>query len=177
MPLFSINSTKPTVPNSGNYWLAPDSNVIGNVEIQNLVSIWFGSTVRGDNDHISIGLGSNIQENCVLHTDKGFPLKVGKECTIGHKAILHGCSVGDGSLIGMGAIILNGAFIGKNCLIGAGTLVPENKVIPDGSLYLGSPCRFVRELSESEKNDLISTAIHYQENMKRYKDNLKTLRY
>ena len=97
------------------------------------------------------------------------------ECTIGHKAILHGCSVGDGSLIGMGAIILNGAIIGKNCLIGAGTLVPENKVIPDGSLYVGSPCRFVRKLSEPEKNDLILTAINYQENMKRYKHNLKKL--
>ncbi|MDC0108369.1 gamma carbonic anhydrase family protein [Paracoccaceae bacterium] len=175
MTLFSLNSIKPNVPDSDSFWLAPDSNVIGNVEIQDLVSIWFGSTVRGDNDHISIGPGSNIQENCVLHTDKGFPLTVGMECTIGHKAILHGCSVGDGSLIGMGAIILNGAIIGKNCLIGAGTLVPENKVIPDGSLYVGSPCRFVRKLSETEKNDLILTAINYQENMKRYKHNLKKL--
>ena len=165
MPIFSIKEKRPSIPCGGNTWIAPDANVIGEVIINDFVSVWFNSTLRGDNDVIFVGEGSNIQENCVLHTDVGFPLHIGKNCTIGHKAILHGCKIGSGSLVGMGAIILNGATIGKNCLVGAGSLVPEGMEIADGTLYLGSPCRLARDLSEEEKKNLILTAKQYQKNM------------
>ena len=175
MPIFSIKGQKPFLPESGNVWVAPDSNLIGQVILNNFVSVWFNSTLRGDNDLIVVGEGSNIQENCVLHTDTGFPLHIGENCTIGHKAILHGCKIGSGSLIGMGSIILNGANIGKNCLIGAGSLVPEGMEIADGTLHLGSPSRFKRNLSEGEKKNLILTAKQYQKNMASYKTSLKKI--
>ena len=175
MPIFSIKGQKPFLPKSGNVWVAPDSNLIGEVILNNFVSVWFNSTLRGDNDLIVVGEGSNIQENCVLHTDRGFPLHIGENCTIGHKAILHGCKIGSGSLIGMGSIILNGANIGKNCLIGAGSLVPEGMEIADGTLHLGSPSRFKRNLSEGEKKNLILTAKQYQKNMASYKTSLKKI--
>ena len=175
MPIFSIKGQKPFLPESGNFWVAPDSNLIGEVILNNFVSVWFNSTLRGDNDLIVVGEGSNIQENCVLHTDTGFPLHIGENCTIGHKAILHGCKIGSGSLIGMGSIILNGANIGKNCLIGAGSLVPEGMEIADGTLHLGSPSRFKRNLSEEEKKNLILTAKQYQKNMASYKTSLKKI--
>ena len=175
MPIFSIKGKRPSITRSGNTWIAPDANVIGEVIIHDFVSVWFNSTLRGDNDVIFVGEGSNIQENCVLHTDVGFPLRIGKNCTIGHKAILHGCKIGSGSLVGMGAIILNGVTIGKNCLIGAGSLVPEGVEIADGTLYLGSPCRFARNLSEEEKKNLVLTAKQYQKNMALYKSTLKKI--
>jgi carbonic anhydrase/acetyltransferase-like protein (isoleucine patch superfamily) len=173
MPIFSIKNKKPKLSTSNNFWIAPDANLIGDITIKELVSVWFNSNLRGDNDCITIGKGTNIQENCVLHVDKGYPLDVGENCTIGHRVILHGCKIGHGSLIGMGAIVLNGAVIGKNCLIGAGSLVPEGKKVPDGSLFLGSPSRFFRNLSEDEKKDLILTAKHYQKQMHLYKNSLK----
>ena len=132
-------------------------------------SIWYGAVARGDNEQIIIGEGSNVQEHSMLHTDPGFPLTIGKDCTIGHRAIIHGCTIGDNSLIGMGAIILNGAKIGKNCLIGAGALVSEGKEIPDGSMVLGMPGKVVRELTEPQIKGLTMSAQAYQANMRRFK--------
>ena len=136
-------------------WVAPNANVIGNVTLAEGSSVWFGSTLRGDNEPIVVGARSNVQENCVLHTDMGFPLTVGADVTVGHKAMLHGCTIGDGSLIGMGATVLNGAVIGAGCLIGAGALITEGKVIPDGSLVMGAPGKVVRELDAAARDKLL----------------------
>ena len=136
-------------------------------------SVWFGSTIRGDNEQIEIGSGSNVQENSVFHTDLGFPLTIGENVTIGHKVMLHGCTIGDNSLIGMGATILNGAKIGKNCLIGAGALVTEGKDIPDGSMVLGAPGKVVRELDDATIKGLHASAVHYQQNAARFLTGLK----
>jgi len=141
---------------------------MGAVEIGEDVGIWFNAVLRGDNEFIRVGRGSNIQENCVLHTDMGFPLSIGEGCTIGHKAMLHGCTIGDNSLIGMGATVLNGAVIGKNCLIGAGALVTERKIIPDNSMVLGSPGKVVRELDDAAITMLRLSAAHYIDNAKRF---------
>ena len=172
MTLYALGDTQPTLPEGDDYWIAPDANVIGNVVLETAASIWFGCTLRGDNEKIVIGEGSNVQENTVMHTDPGCPLIIGKGCTIGHKAMLHGCIVGDNSLIGMGATILNGAKIGKNCLIGANALITENKEIPDGSLVMGSPGKVVRQLGEAAIEGLRKSAAHYQENMRRFKNEL-----
>lgn len=154
-------------------WVAPDANVIGRVVMEALSSIWFGCTIRGDNEPIVIGRGTNVQENTVFHTDPGCPLTLGENVTVGHKAMLHGCTVGDGSLIGMGATVLNGAVIGKGCLIGAGALVTEGKVIPDGSMVLGAPGKVVRDLDAARQAALIASARHYQENAQRFMSGLK----
>lgn len=175
MTLYALDGIAPTVPENGDYWVAPTADVMGNVTLGSAASVWFGAVIRGDNDKITVGEGSNIQENSVLHTDPGFPLTIGKNCTIGHKAILHGCTIGENSLIGMGATVLNGAIIGKNCLIGAGALVTEGKVIPDGSLVVGAPARVVRELDAAAIQGLKGSALHYQENMRRFKAGLTTL--
>ncbi|MEM8979227.1 MAG: gamma carbonic anhydrase family protein [Pseudomonadota bacterium] len=156
-------------------WVAPDANVIGNIILAAQSSVWFGATLRGDNEVIELGAGSNVQEACVLHTDMGYPLTIGRDCTIGHSAILHGCTIGDESLIGMGATVLNGARIGKNCLIGAGALVTEGKEIPDGSLVLGSPARVVKALGDSAIAGLKASALGYQMNAKRFVQDLKAL--
>jgi carbonic anhydrase/acetyltransferase-like protein (isoleucine patch superfamily) len=153
-------------------WIAPGCHVIGNVTVMDLASVWFGTTIRGDNERITIGVGSNVQENCVLHTDMGFPLDIGINCTIGHKAMLHGCTIGDNSLIGMGATVLNGAIIGKNCLIGAGALITEGKVIADGSLVMGIG-KIVRDLDAAAIAGLTSSAINYQQNAARFRAGLK----
>lgn len=153
-------------------WIAPGCHVIGNVTVMDLASVWFGTTIRGDNERITIGVGSNVQENCVLHTDMGFPLDIGINCTIGHKAMLHGCTIGDNSLIGMGATVLNGAIIGKNCLIGAGALITEGKVIPDGSLVMGIG-KIVRDLDAAAIAGLTSSAVNYQQNAARFRAGLK----
>lgn len=155
-------------------WIAPGCHVIGKVTIAAKASVWFGSTLRGDNERITVGAGSNVQENCVLHTDMGFPLMIGENCTIGHKAMLHGCTIGRNSLIGMGATVLNGAVIGDNCLIGAGALITEGKVIPDGSLVM-SIGKIVRELDASAIQGLTASALHYQENAARYRAGLKEI--
>lgn len=156
-------------------WVAPDANVIGAVTLGAGVGIWFGTTLRGDNERITVGAGSNLQENCICHTDMGFPLVIGADCTIGHKAMLHGCTIGDGSLVGMGATILNGAVIGRGCLIGAGALVPEGKSIPDGSLVMGMPGKVVRELDETAREALLAAARQYRENAARFRAGLRAI--
>lgn len=156
-------------------WIAPDANVIGKVALAGGASIWFGSTLRGDNEWITIGAGSNVQENSIMHTDMGFPLTIGENCTIGHRAMLHGCTIGDGSLIGMGATILNGAVIGKGCLIGAGALITEGKIIPDGALVMGAPGKVVRELDAEAQQGLLKSAEGYQANMRRFRAGLQAI--
>ena len=155
------------------HYVAHNATVIGSVEIHDRASIWFNVVIRGDNDLITIGDGSNIQDGSVLHTDPGFELKVGRNVTVGHQAMLHGCEVGDGSLVGIGAVVLNGAKIGKGCLIGANALVPEGMEIPDGSLVVGSPAKVKRQLSDEQQQGLLDNAAHYVENMRRYRNDLK----
>lgn len=154
-------------------WVAPDANIIGKVVLEAFANVWFGVTMRGDNEEIRVGAGSNVQENCVLHTDMGFPLTIGANCTIGHKAMLHGCTIGAGSLIGMGATILNGAKIGRGCLIGAGALVTEGKEIPDGSLVMGAPGKVVRMLDEAARERLLKSAEGYRRNAVRFEKGLR----
>ena len=173
MTLYALADVTPSVAEDA--WVAPDANVIGNVLLGPRSSVWFCSTLRGDNELIEVGAGSNVQENCVFHTDIGYPLSIGENCTIGHKVMLHGCTIGDNSLIGMGATILNGAKIGKNCLIGAGALITENKVIPDGSLVMGAPGKVIRELDAAAIKMLTGSALHYSENAARFRRDLKPL--
>ena len=154
------------------YFIADNATVIGSVVLEQNASIWFNAVLRGDNDVITVGENSNVQDGSVLHTDGGFPLTIGKNVTIGHKVMLHGCIIGDNSLIGINAVVLNGAKIGKNCLIGANALIPEGKVIPDGSLVMGSPGKVVREMSADQVKGLELSALHYVENFKRYKKDL-----
>ena len=154
------------------YFIADNATVIGSVVLEQNASIWFNAVLRGDNDVITVGENSNVQDGSVLHTDGGFPLKIGKNVTIGHKVMLHGCVIGDNSLIGINAVVLNGAKIGKNCLIGANALIPEGKVIPDGSLVMGSPGKVVREMTADQIKGLELSALHYVENFKRYKKEL-----
>jgi len=168
--IYDLDGSAPDV--DAGAWIAPGCHVIGNVTVMDLASVWFGTTIRGDNERITIGVGSNVQENCVLHTDMGFPLDIGINCTIGHKAMLHGCTIGDNSLIGMGATVLNGAIIGKNCLIGAGALITEGKVIPDRSLVMGIG-KIVRDLDAAAIAGLTSSAINYQQNAARFRAGLK----
>jgi len=154
------------------YFIADNATVIGSVVLEQNSSIWFNTVLRGDNDVITVGENSNVQDGSVLHTDGGFPLTIGKNVTIGHKVMLHGCVIGDNSLIGINAVVLNGAKIGKNCLIGANALIPEGKVIPDGSLVMGSPGKVVREMTADQIKGLELSALHYVENFKRYKKEL-----
>ena len=155
-----------------NYFIADSASVIGSVVMHQNASIWFGAVLRGDNDVITIGENSNVQDLSVLHVDPGFPLTIGKNVTVGHKVMLHGCEIGDNSLVCINSVILNGAKIGKNCLIGANSLISENKVIPDGSLVMGSPGKVVKQLSEDQMKGLEMSALHYVENFKRYKRDL-----
>jgi len=173
MSLYALAEIAPQVDATA--WVAPGSHIVGDIVLEQNTSVWFGCTLRGDNERITIGAGSNVQENCVMHTDMGFPLTVGAGCTIGHKAMLHGCVIGENSLIGMGATVLNGAVIGKNCLIGAGALITEGKVIPDGSLVMGAPGKVVRELDENAINGLRASALHYQENAARFRRDLRAV--
>ena len=171
MPLYELDGRRPTVAEDA--WIAPDANIIGDVVIEEGASVWFGCTLRGDNEQIVIGKGSNVQESTVMHTDPGFALIIGENCTIGHKAMLHGCRIADGALIGMGATVLNGARIGRNCLIGAGALITEGKDIPDGSLVMGAPGKIVRELDPVAVKGLEMSARHYQDNMRRFRAGLR----
>jgi len=173
MTEFILGEASPEVPDNGEYWVAPTACVIGNVMLKKNASIWFGAVLRGDNDPIVVGENSNVQDHAVLHTDAGFPLEVGADVTIGHRAMIHGAIIGAGSLIGIGAILLNGARIGRNCIIGAGALVTEGKTIPDGALAVGAPARVVREVTEAERAMLAASARHYVENWKRYRLQLK----
>jgi carbonic anhydrase/acetyltransferase-like protein (isoleucine patch superfamily) len=158
----------------GEHWIAPGAHVIGSVILGHDVSIWFNSIVRGDNDLITIGDNSQVQDCCVLHADPGFPLTLGKNVSIGHNSMIHGCSIDDGSLIGINSVVLNGARIGKNCLIGANSLITERKVIPDGVMVMGSPGKVVRELRPEEINFLMQTANDYAARAKMYSRELKT---
>ncbi len=171
--IYALGDIEPTI--APDAWVAPDANVIGRVVLGPQVSVWFGATLRGDNEEIAIGEGSNVQENAVLHTDIGFPLTVGRNCTIGHKAMLHGCTIGDGTLIGMGATILNGARIGRGCLIGACALVTEGKDIPDFSLVMGAPGRVVRTLDADAQERLLRSAEGYRKAMARFRSGLRAL--
>ena len=168
MALYALDGVAPVLPAVGRFWIAPDAQVVGRIELADEASVWFGAVLRGDNERIFVGPRSNVQDGCVLHTDLGFPLDIGADCTIGHKAILHGCTIGDGSLVGMGATILNGAKIGLNCLVGAGALVTEGKSFPDGSLIVGSPARVVRPLDAAAVEGLKAAAARYVANWRRF---------
>lgn len=175
MTIYSLDDRMPQLPAVGKFWIADNAVIVGDIVISEDVGIWFGSVLRGDNEQIFIGARSNIQDQCMLHTDMGFPLKIGEGCTIGHQAILHGCIIGDNSLIGMGATILNGAVIGENCLIGANALVPENKIIPDNSLVVGMPAKVVRTLDVSSAEALRAAADDYVQNWKRFATGMRQL--
>ncbi len=171
---YSLDQQAPEVGKAA--WIAPSADVIGKVVIEDEVSIWFGAVLRGDTEMIWVGHGSNVQDNAVLHTDTGHPLLIGANCTIGHRAMLHGCTIGEGTLIGMGATVLNGAKIGKGCLIGACALITEGKEIPDGSLVMGAPGRVVRHLDAAAQADLLKSAEGYRAKAKRYVASLKQIR-
>ena len=163
-----------TVETDGdNYWIAPTAVLIGSVTLGRNASIWWNSVLRADNEPIVVGENSNIQDGCVLHTDPGYPLTVGKAATIGHMVMLHGCTIGDGTLVGIGSVILNGTKIGRNCVIGASTLIAENKEIPDNSLVVGSPGRVIRTLNEEQIAKVAQAATGYVERWKQYKRELK----
>jgi carbonic anhydrase/acetyltransferase-like protein (isoleucine patch superfamily) len=168
--IYALDGVAPAIDPTA--WIAPGAHLIGKVTIGAAASVWFGAVLRGDNEPITVGAGSNIQENAVLHTDWGFPLTIGANCTIGHKAMLHGCMIGEGTLIGMGAVVLNGARIGKGCLIGACALITEGKEIPDGSLVMGSPGRVVRSLDDVARAKLLDSALGYARNAARFRAGL-----
>jgi carbonic anhydrase/acetyltransferase-like protein (isoleucine patch superfamily) len=171
---YALGNVSPTLHPEG-CWIAPSADVIGNVRLERNASVWFAAVLRGDNDPIIIGEDSNIQDGCIMHTDPGFAMIVGRGCTVGHRAILHGCIIGDNSLIGMGATVLTGARIGKSCLIGANALVTEGKEIPDGSMVLGAPGKIIRQLSEDEIRRNAKAAAHYVANWQRFTKELRAL--
>ena len=173
MPVYVLDGHSPQFDHRASNWIAPDATLIGKVRLGENAGIWFGVIARGDNELIHIGKDTNVQEHCVLHTDIGFPLTIGEGCTIGHRAMLHGCTIGENSLIGIGAILLNGAKIGKNSLVGAGSLVTEGKEFPDNSLIVGSPARVVRELSAEQIEKLRLSAQSYVINGQRYQRGLE----
>ena len=174
MPIFSLNERRVEFRGAHHY-IAYDATLAGSIILENEVNIWFGVVIRADNDQVHIGEETNIQDGSVLHCDPGFPLTVGKRVTVGHKVMLHGCTVGDGSLIGINSVVMNGAKIGKSALIGANTLIAEGKEIPDGVLVLGSPGKIVRELKQEEKDYLLKIAAGYVERSRFYKTNLKQI--
>ena len=176
MPVYSLGEKKPQLPENNLYWVAPDAHVIGNVILGKDVGIWFGSVLRGDNDIIKIGEETNIQENTIIHVDPDCPVTIGDNCTIGHNAIIHGCTIGNNSLVGMGATILNNAKIGNNCLVGAGALVTENKEFPDGWLIVGSPAKAVRELSQEMIENMTRSSKHYVANFKKFAEEMKEIK-
>ena len=173
MAIYQLDSLSPSIASSA--WVADSAQVIGNVELADNVSVWFGVVIRGDTETIRIGQGTNIQDGSVLHADVGKPLTIGAHVTVGHKVMLHGCTIGDGSLIGIGAIVLNGAKVGKGCIVGAGALVTEGKEFPDGSMIIGSPAKAVRELSAEQQAQLQMSALHYIENSHRFQNGLKKI--
>jgi carbonic anhydrase/acetyltransferase-like protein (isoleucine patch superfamily) len=171
MAIYALGDTQPILPGEGDYWVAPDAQVMGNVKLEKNASVWFNAVLRGDNELITIGENSNVQDGSVLHTDMGSPLTIEKDVTIGHMVMLHGCTIGEGSLVGIGSIILNNTKIGKGCLIGANTLIAENKEIPDYSMVLGAPGKVVRTLEKEQYEALRLSA----ENWKRYAGGLKKI--
>ena len=171
MAIYQLNGIAPKLAEGA--WVAESAEVMGQVVLGQNVSIWFGSILRGDSEMISIGDGSNVQDACVLHADEGVPVVIGNHVSLGHRVMLHGCHIDDGSLIGIGAVVLNRARIGKNCLVGAGSLVTEGKEFPEGSMIMGSPAKIVRPLTQEEIQGLQRIALHYVENAERFRDGLK----
>ena len=171
MAIYQLGALAPRIADTA--WVADSAVVIGNVELADEASIWFGATLRGDTETLTIGRRSNVQDGSVLHADEGFPLVLGEGVTVGHQAMLHGCSVGDGSLVGIQAVVLNGARIGRHCLVAAGAVVTEGKEFPDGSLIMGAPARVVRPLTPEQIDGLKESAQHYVENARRYRDELQ----
>lgn len=175
MPLYALGDAQPKTPDTGRYWIAPDAQVIGNVILGDDVGIWFGAVLRGDNEPMTIGARTNIQDGVVIHSDPGAPATIGEGCTIGHRAIVHGCVIGDNSLVGMGAIMLNGSKIGNNCLVGAGALVTEGKSFPDNSMIVGSPARAIRTLDDKMIAMISGAANHYVKRSQEYAKGLKRI--
>ncbi len=173
MAIYSINDKTPEIATDA--WVAPGAVIIGDVQLRSKSSVWFGAVIRADNDSVVIGEGSNIQDGSIIHIDPGYPLRLHEKVTVGHKVMLHGCTVKDRSLIGIGSILLNGCVIGKNSIVGANTLIPEGKEYPDGVLILGSPGKVVRELTEEQQQSLEDAAQHYIANAKMYRNGLKTV--
>lgn len=172
MSIYKLGNFEPEFPQSGNYWVAPNAILIGKVILHENASIWWNAVLRGDNEPIIIGENTNIQDGSILHNDAGIGLTIGKNVTVGHKVMLHGCEIGDNSLIGINSVILNNAKIGKNCIIGANSLIAEGKEIPDNSLVMGSPGKIIRQLNDEQIKKLELSALHYVENYKRYKNTL-----
>ena len=172
MALFTLDDISVDTPENNNFWIAPNATVIGNVKIEEDASVWFNAVIRGDNERIMIGRGSNVQDGCVLHSDPGFPLTIGEDCTIGHMAMLHGCSIGKGALIAIGATVLNGAVIGEYSIIGAHALIPEGKVIPPRSVVMGAPGKVVREATNADIEQNQRTSSNYQRNWRRFSNGM-----
>ncbi|MGP1628693.1 MAG: gamma carbonic anhydrase family protein [Giesbergeria sp.] len=173
MAVYELDGAEPQIAPSA--WVADSAQVIGKVALHEDASVWFGTVVRGDTESITVGAGSNVQDASVLHADFGQPLVIGERVTIGHKVMLHGCTIGDESLIGIGAVVLNGARIGKNCLVGAGALVTEGKEFPDGSMIIGSPAKVVRQLTPEQMQGLRVSAQHYVDNARRFRSGLRRI--
>ena len=168
MPIYALDGIAPQLPGEGKYWVAPDAHVIGDVIVEEDVGIWFGAVLRGDNEPMRIGARTNIQDGAMVHTDRGLPLSIGSDCTVGHHAIIHGCTIGNGVLIGMGATILNNAKIGDGSIVGANALVTEGKEFPPNSLIVGSPAKVMKELDEATRAKLLASATGYVRNWKRF---------
>ena len=175
MPIYELDGQAPDLPGAGRFWVAPDAHVIGRVRLGADVGVWFSAVLRGDGEPLEVGERSNIQEGAMLHADPGFPLTIGPDVTVGHHAILHGCTVGAGALIGMGATVLNGAWIGAGCIVGANALVTENKEFPDNSLIVGAPAKAVRTLDGAATEKLRASALHYVANWRRFAAGLKRI--
>lgn len=175
MAIYELDGLAPELPADGDCFIADSARVIGKVRLHAGVSVWFNAVLRGDNELIEVGEGSNVQDNCTFHTDEGFPLSIGRNCTIGHNVILHGCTIEDGALIGMGAVVMNGARIGKGCVVGAGAVVTEGKTYPDNSLIVGAPARVVRTLDPVASAMLFAGADHYVGNGRRFRAGLKKI--
>ncbi len=175
MRIYGLNNITPEVIDPNNSWIAPNSYIIGNVVIHSAVSVWFGAVIRGDNEKITIKCKCNIQENSILHTDKGYPLNIGSGCTIGHSCILHGCQISSNSLIGMGSILMNGSKIGQNCIVGAGSLILQDQIIPEGTLSIGRPAKIIRKLTKLEVESIHNSANGYFEKIELYKNNFEEI--
>jgi len=175
MAIYSLDGDQPDLPADGRWWIAETATVIGRVRLKPDASVWWGAVLRGDNEWIEIGEGSQVQDNATLHTDPGFPITIGKGCVVGHNVVLHGCTVGDNSLVGMGAILLNGAKIGSNCLVGAGALVPEGKAFPDNSLIVGAPARILRPVDDKVAGMIRHGAEVYVKRWRQYSKGVKRI--
>jgi carbonic anhydrase/acetyltransferase-like protein (isoleucine patch superfamily) len=175
VPIYELDGQRPEFPAEGRYWIAETATLIGRVRLCDDTSVWFGAVLRGDNEWIEVGPRSQVQDNCTLHTDMGFPLVIGRDCVIGHNVVLHGCRIGDNSLVGMNAVLLNGAKIGRNCIVGAGALIAEGKEYPDNSLIVGAPGRVVRALDETARAAIAAGADHYVQRSQQYAKALKRI--